>query len=116
MKNDHLPLLFLLLSELRVSIDNPLNSNSNDKIRSKIILKYFIEDLFVRSIRDNIYTLSSNIGDPDPLLTWYNFIMNCALQAGAIVLDGLGNMERYDKKNIITTPIKKFDRPHKSYI
>jgi len=35
------------------------------------------------------------------------------LQAGAIAFDGLGNMERYDKGNLIT--IKKINKTHKIY-
>jgi len=62
-------------------------------MRLKIILNNFNEDLFIKLILDKIHTLSSITEDPDFLLSWYNFIMNCALQAGAIVIDSLGNMK-----------------------
>jgi len=56
--------------------------------RSKLSLNNFDKNFFPLLVREGIDTVSSNHCLVDPLQSWYSFVLECAIRAGAVLFDG----------------------------
>jgi len=114
MGSDHLP-VSIVLSNGNVFRRGFVSSAFSDVPKKpELSLVNFDKSLFPLLVEGRINSVSSGIGLLDPLHSWYDLILECAIRAGAVLHDGLGNKTECIKGEISSLPIRLSRSKHGS--
>jgi len=96
--SNHLPIKLFITGKPNVNPDKRCLLEGH-RSPPRICLGDFDKDLFAETIKKK-FVMSINLEGNDSLSSWYDLVMESALQAGAIVYDGKGNKKFYSKNAI----------------
>jgi len=110
MGSDHLPVTVIFSNRITLSEACVPPFDYNTPKKPKLSLNNFDKDFFPLIVREGMNTLSLDHCLVDPLQSWYDLILECAIRAGAVLPDGLGNKTEYIGGKISTLPLRKSTR------